>query len=264
MTPRLDLSLKGRSALVCGASAGIGLASAQTLASQGARVVLLARREGELKKALSSLPGEGHSYMVCDLLDRASLGAKVSSKVAELGGAIEILICNSSGPKAGAIVDAEEQAFEQTFAQQLLASHVLVKTLIPGMRSRKYGRIINVISTSVKIPIAGLGVSNTIRAAVASWAKTLSLEVAADGITVNSVLPGYTETDRLLELLRGGAKAQGKTEEALREEWKRQIPMRRFADPSELASVIGFFASPAASYVTGTALAVDGGRTGTI
>ncbi|MEK7356724.1 MAG: SDR family NAD(P)-dependent oxidoreductase, partial [Bdellovibrionota bacterium] len=178
MANGLNLDLKGRTALVCGASAGIGAASARLLAGQGARVVALARREPELQKLISSLPGSGHRAVVADLMDRGALTAKVKSVVAEVGGAIEILVANSSGPKGGPILDAKEEEFQAVFEQHLLSAHTLTQLLVPGMKDRGFGRIVNVISTSVKQPLPNLGVSNTIRWAVASWAKTLAGELA--------------------------------------------------------------------------------------
>ena len=180
------------------------------------------------------------------------------------GGAIEILVNNSSGPKGGAILDASLDEFARAFHQHVLTNQLLAQTLIPGMKKRGYGRIVNVISTSVRVPIPGLGVSNTIRAATASWAKTLTNEVAPFAITVNSVLPGYTNTDRLASLLKSGAERAGLSEEQVAEEWKASTPLRRFAEPEEIAAAIAFLASPAAGYITGTALPVDGGRIGAI
>lgn len=258
----MNIDLKGRTALVCGASAGIGAASARLLAGQGARVVALARREEELKKLIESLPGQGHRYIVADVMDRPLMASKVKAMLGDVGGAIEILVSNSSGPKGGPILDAKEDEFTSTFEQHLLAGHALAQLLVPGMKERGYGRIVNVISTSVKQPLPNLGVSNTIRSAVASWAKTLAGELAPFGITVNSVLPGYTETDRLFTLLKVNAAAQKRSESEIAEEWKKHTPMRRFGKPEEIASAVAFFASPAAAYITGTALAVDGGRTG--
>jgi 3-oxoacyl-[acyl-carrier protein] reductase len=264
MPTGMNLDLAGRTALVCGASAGIGAASAKLLAAQGARVIALARREDQLKKLVSSLPGQGHRYLVADLMDRTALASKVKTVIGEAGGAIEILVSNSSGPKGGPILDATEQEFLSVFEQHMLSGHTLAQLLVPGMKDRGFGRIVNVISTSVKQPIPNLGVSNTIRWAVASWAKTLATELAPFGITVNSVLPGYTETDRLFSLLKVSAGAQKKSEEEIAEEWKKHTPMRRFGKPEEIASAVAFFASPAAAYITGTALAVDGGRTGSL
>ena len=264
MAAGLNVDLKGKTALVCGASSGIGAATAKLPAAQGARVVALARREDELQKLVASLPGSGHRALAIDLTDHAALVSKVKDAIAEMGVVIEILIANSSGPKGGPILDATAEQFTSTFEQHLLANHALAQVLVPGMKDRGYGRIVNVISTSVKVPIPNLGVSNTIRWAVASWAKTLAAEVAPFGITVNSVLPGYTETDRLHSLLKAGATSQKKSEQDLANEWKASTPMRRFGKPEEVAAAIAFFASPAAAYITGTALAVDGGRTGSL
>jgi 3-oxoacyl-[acyl-carrier protein] reductase len=261
---RINLSLAGRTALVCGASSGIGRATARSLAAHGARVVVLARSEERLNDLIKMLPpsdvGE-HRAVACDLLDRASLRAKIEAEI-QACGSIEIFVANSSGPKSGPITEASEEAFLTTFSQHLLANHLLAQMLLPGMRATGFGRVINIISTSVKMPIPNLGVSNTVRAAVASWAKTLAGEVAAHGITVNSVLPGYTATERLTELKASAAKVRGVTEQQVESEWKNATPMKRFAEPEEIAAAVTFFASPAAGFVTGTALAVDGGRTG--
>jgi 3-oxoacyl-[acyl-carrier protein] reductase len=259
-----QMRLDGKTALVCGASSGIGQATAHALAEQGARVIALARREDLLKSMILRLPGSGHRALVVDLSDLTSVRAKIKSELEAVGGTIHILICNSSGPKGGAIVNASEEDFLKSFSQHVLANQILVQELLPGMRRASFGRIVTIISTSVKVPIQNLGVSNTVRAAVASWAKTLSLEVAADGITVNSVLPGFTDTDRLSELARAGAETQGVSEEQVRTTWAQATPMKRIGKPSEIAHAVGFFASPAASFITGTALAVDGGRTGTL
>jgi 3-oxoacyl-[acyl-carrier protein] reductase len=266
MTPQsfLNTNLNGKTALVCGASAGIGEASSRILASLGAKIIGIARTESNLKKVIEALPGTGHSYLALDLTDHKLVGEKVSEALVKAGGAIEILINNSAGPKGGPLLEATFEEFTNTFSQQLLASHLLSQLLIPGMKQRGYGRVINVISTSVRAPIMNLGVSNTIRGAVASWAKTLSLEVAAHGITVNSVLPGYTKTARLEGLLKAGAQKSGRTEQAIADEWKNAVPARRFAEPEELGSVIAFLASPAAAYINGVSLPVDGGRTPSI
>ena len=258
----LKIDLSGKTALVCGASRGIGAAAAQLLADQGATVYALARSENDLTKVVSALPGKGHKAIVLDVTDLSGLEARLRELT--VSGPIEILVNNSGGPPGGPIANATASEFNVAFSQHLIVNSMLAQNLLPGMRERGYGRIINVISTSVKQPIPGLGVSNTVRAAVASWAKTLSLEVAAFGVTVNSVLPGYTKTARLEALLKNAAAKRGVAEETIAAEWRAQTPAGRFADATEVASVIAFLASPAASYVNGVALAVDGGRTGSL
>lgn len=265
----MPTDLTGRTALVCGASSGIGRAAAQVLASQGASVIALARREAELDTLLAELakistPHARHRKWVCDLSQREPLAAQLDELLAVLaasGDGIDIFVANASGPAGGAIQAASEEAFLNTFQVHLLVNHFLVTKILPSMKSREYGRIINVISTSVKAPLPGLGVSNTIRAAVASWAKTLAQEVAQHGITVNSVLPGYTKTPRLAELLKAAALKRGVSEDEVAQEWLKSVPAARFGEPEEVARAIGFLASPAAAYINGVALAVDGGRT---
>ena len=263
----LNLDLKGRTALVCGGSAGIGEASARALASLGARVILCARSEEKLQQVLKTLPavsGGEHRMLALDLADQASVRAKVTAEISACGGAIEILVNNSAGPKGGPILEARAEEFTAAFSQHLVTGQLLVQLMVPGMKQKNFGRIVNIISTSVRVPIPGLGVSNTIRAAVASWAKTLSLELAPFGITVNSVLPGYTKTDRLTSLLKAASEKTGKTVEQVSDEWKASTPARRFGEPEELGAAVAFLASPAAGYITGVVLPVDGGRLGTI
>jgi len=259
----MDLDLTGKHALVCGGSQGIGLATAKALASLGADVTLLARR-AELLQTLAddlprSQPAQVHGWIAVDSADTATLKAKVEALAA--GKPVHILINNSGGPAPGPVHGTGIAAFEAAFRQHLLANHVLAEAVIPGMQRDGYGRIVNVISTSVKEPIHGLGVSNTTRWAVASWAKTLATELARHGITVNNVLPGSTQTPRIEQIIDTRASKTGRSPEQIHAEMVAEIPMGRFALPEETAAAIAFLCSPAAGYITGINLPVDGGRT---
>jgi 3-oxoacyl-[acyl-carrier protein] reductase len=262
------LPLKGKAALVCGASRGIGRACAREIARLGARVTLLSRNEELLKRTLGEIPAEGgpegapplHDYLVADFDDPSAVGGAVA-RYLEQGGTFNILLNNAGGPPGGALLDAEPPAFLRAFSNHILCSQILTQILVPGMKVAGYGRVINIVSTSIRQPIPGLGVSNAVRAAMAAWAKTLSRELAPFGITVNNVLPGATRTDRLLQIIRDRARAAGKPEQEIEEEMKREIPAGRFAEPEEIAAAAGFLALPVAGYVNGISLAVDGGRT---
>lgn len=261
----MQLDLSGRHALVCGASQGIGRASAIELAELGASVTVLARNADALKTVVDELPrkhGQHHRWFAVDMSQTDSLRTALDDIVA--AGPIQILINNTGGPPGGPAHTAEVGAYEAAFRQHLLAGQTLLQALLPGMRASSYGRIVNVISTSVKEPIAGLGVSNTVRAAVAAWAKTLSSELAADGITVNNVLPGYTRTSRLDSLLSAQASTSGRSGDEIAQGILASVPARRFGEASEVASVIAFLCTPAAAYVNGVSIAVDGGRTRTL
>lgn len=258
----MDLDLTGKHALVCGASEGIGRAAARELALLGADVTLLARRADALEKLAAELPckdGQQHGWLSADALETDRLRAQAQALAA--GKPVHILVNNTGGPPGGPVHAADSEAFERAFRQHLLANQALAQAVLPGMRGARFGRIVNVISTSVKEPIAGLGVSNTIRGAVASWAKTLATEVGGDGITVNNVLPGYTRTQRLDQILGDRAKATGKDEDAIAKGMLATVPAGRFADAAELGAVIAFLCSPAAGYINGVNLPVDGGRT---
>jgi 3-oxoacyl-[acyl-carrier protein] reductase len=257
----MDLDLAGKHALVCGASEGIGLAAARELALLGADVTLLARREDALRAACASMPlraGQRHDFVVADAARTDALANTATGLASKH--AVHILVNNTGGPPAGPAHAAEVSAYVDAFTRHLVANQTLVQTLLPGMRAAGWGRIVNVISTSVYEPIANLGVSNTIRGAVASWAKTLSRELGVDGITVNNVLPGYTETARIVQIVQGAMVRSGKPEDEVREELASNVPLRRFAQPGEIGAVIAFLCSPAAGYVSGQSLAVDGGR----
>ncbi|PKL77000.1 MAG: short-chain dehydrogenase [Candidatus Melainabacteria bacterium HGW-Melainabacteria-1] len=254
-----DLSLAGKHAWVCGASRGIGRAIALNLAQSGARLTLLARDGEALNQVLTTLPGDGHRALIVDFSDAENL-TKALAKALVPPERVEILIHNSGGPPPGPALQADPSTFELAFRQHLVAGQVLVQALVPHMRAAAYGRIINIISTSVRQPIPGLGVSNTVRGAVASWAKTLAHELAPDGITVNNVLPGYTQTDRLEAIIKGRAERSGQSPEQVRQAMLADVPMGRFASADEIAAAVAFLASPAAAYITGVSLPVDGGR----
>ncbi|MEL6810647.1 MAG: SDR family oxidoreductase [Bacteroidota bacterium] len=258
----MNLDLRNKNALVCGSSAGIGKASAITLASMGATITLVARNENKLQSVLEELPtdhNQDHGYLVVDFTDPADLKEKVVE--ATLLKNYHILINNTGGPKGGPIFSAEVGEFIQAFSNHLVCNQILVQNVVPGMKESGYGRIINIISTSVKQPIDGLGVSNTIRGAVANWSKTLANELGPFGITVNNVLPGFTATDRLEDIVGNAAKRFGGSVEKASEFMKGLVPARRFAQPDEIANAVAFLASAAASYINGINLPVDGGRT---
>lgn len=257
----MDLNLNNKYALVCGSTAGIGKATAIELAREGAFVTLVARNEDKLKQVINDLPNpENHSYIVADFSYPDELQHKLSHFIATHHG-FHILVNNTGGPAGGPVFEAKINEFEKAFAQHLKCNHVLVQTVVPFMKSIGYGRIVNVISTSVKQPLDDLGVSNTIRGAVANWSKTMANELGQFGITVNNVLPGATNTDRLAEIIKSQSDKTGHPEAELTSAMKRGIPAKRFAKPEELAYAITFLASERASYINGINLPVDGGRT---
>jgi 3-oxoacyl-[acyl-carrier protein] reductase len=254
--------LNGKQAIVCGSSHGIGRASAIAVARQGASVTLVARDEAALKTVQSELDasrGQRHAILVADFRDPPAVQARVASHIAAHGPA-QILINNTGGPSSGPLFDAKPEDFVNAIQMHVGCNQLLVQTVVPGMKAANYGRIINIISTSVREPIPGLGVSNTTRWAVAAWAKTLSRELAPFGITVNNVLPGFTDTARLRSLFESRAKRENRPADDIAIEARKAIPVGRFADPAEIAAGVAFLASPAASYVNGINLPIDGGR----
>ncbi len=261
----MDMNLTGKNALVCGSSSGLGKASAIALSILGANVTLLSRNAEKLAEALKELDhskGQHHDFIIADTLNETEFHQKISMLCIQK--TIHILVNNSGGPPSGKILEAETSDFNKAFSQHLIANHVAAKLLVPGMKKAGYGRIINIISTSVKQPLHNLGVSNTIRAAVGNWSKTLATELAPFGITVNNVLPGATETDRLKTIAETRAEKTGTSVEDIRKMMMAEIPMGRFGKPEEIANAVAFLASPAAAYITGTQITVDGGRTGVL
>tara|TARA_R100001369_G_scaffold56107_1_gene82862 strand:+ start:271 stop:1053 length:783 start_codon:yes stop_codon:yes gene_type:complete len=257
----MNLNVNNKYALVCGSTAGIGKATALALAEEGAIVTLIARNEIKLKATLAELPQHRkHDYIVADFSNPMELKEKVDAYIKANHG-FHILVNNTGGPAGGPVFSAEIEAFENAFTQHLKCNHVLAQATVPFMKSEVYGRIINVISTSVKQPLDGLGVSNTIRGAVANWSKTLANELGQFGITVNNVLPGATGTERLTEIIKNKSAKTGHSEEEAANAMKSAVPAKRFAKPEELADAITFLASERAAYINGINLPVDGGRT---
>jgi len=261
----MNLSLTGKNALICGGSRGIGLAIAKELALLGANCTIVARAEKSLSESVLHLDialRQTHKTMLLDLCDTDAVKVAIAEHVANEP--VHILVNNSGGPPAGPITEAEPEIFEKYFKQHIISSQIMVQACLPGMKEAGYGRIINVVSTSVRIPIQNLGVSNTIRGAVASWAKSLSNEVAEFGITVNNILPGYTKTERLDILMAHIADKRKIMLEDVEKEMIVEIPVRRFGEAEEIAALAAFMATPAAAYLNGTSVPVDGGRTGSI
>ena len=265
MENNLTTSLSGLNALVCGSTDGIGKETAILLAQKGAEIILLARNKEKLISTISELSinnGQNHRYVCADFDNPLGLKEAVQDQVLDYEKPIHILINNSGGPHGGPLIEAEENEFRIAFERLLICNHILAKEVVPRMKEIKYGRIINIISTSVKQVIKGLGVSNTVRGSVAQWAKTLALELGEFGITVNNILPGYTATARLQELAESKAEAQDVSPDDIYEMWSNNSSLRRLGKPEEIARGVAFLASDGASYINGHDLAVDGGRIG--
>lgn len=257
----MELNLNGKTALVFGSTQGIGHAIATKFAQEGAKVILAGRNAEKLEKVRLSLANDGHQTLTVDQGQPASIEA--GAKALE-GKVVDVLLNNTGGPDPGLVSEESWENFEIAITKQLRCSQTFVSAILPGMRERKFGRILNIISTSVKVPIYGLGVSNTVRGAVASWAKTLSMEVAKEGVTVNNLLPGFIKTGRLQQIIENTAKKSGRTMDEVRLEMENAIPAGRFGAPEEMAAMALFLCSKEAAYVNGTSIRVDGGRTGSI
>jgi 3-oxoacyl-[acyl-carrier protein] reductase len=259
----MNLNLENKTALVCGSTQGIGRACAIELALNGANVVLIARNEEKLQTVFNELPNNGnqkHSYILADFSKPIELENQLKKYISK-NGDCHILINNTGGPKGGPIFDAQIDEFYDAFTQHLICNHILVQNLAPLMKNNQYGRIINIISTSVKQPLPNLGVSNTIRGAVANWSKTLAMELGQFNITVNNVLPGATNTSRLQSIAEVKSEKTNSSVEQIFDDMAKESPMKRIAQTDEIANVIAFLASPAASYINGINVPVDGGRT---
>ncbi len=262
----ISIDLKGKNAVVCGSTQGIGRATATLLAEAGANIILMARNPEALTQVRQELPaqsGQHHTHIAADFRQPEQVRLAIEDFAARQGPA-HILVNNTGGPPGGPLQEALPEDFLQTFNQHLICNQILAQALLPGMAAEGYGRIINIISTSVKQPLHGLGVSNTIRGAVANWAKTLANEVAAKGITVNNVLPGATLTGRLENIINARAERSGKTTAEIVRDLQKEIPAGRFGRPEEIAAAVLFLASPQAGYITGINVPVDGGRTGSL
>lgn len=261
----MNIALQGKTAVVSGSTQGIGRAIAEELAALGATCILLARNEKALKEVVAALPTpqqQQHSYKVADFTQPTQVKEAIAATVAVQP--VHILVNNTGGPPPGPIAEATPEAFLAAFNQHIICNQLLVQAVLPGMKAAAYGRIINVVSTSVRTPMRNLGVSNTVRGATASWAKTLSNELAGFGITVNNILPGFTKTQRLESLIQNNAKNRKVSREVIEQEMLAQIPANRFGEAAEIAAMAAFLATPAAAYVNGTSIPVDGGKTGVI
>ena len=256
----MDLDLTGKTAVVCGSTQGIGKAAAEELAKMGANLILVSRNEDKLKAVVAEMPSpEKHTYLAVNFANPNNLKAKFGEFIADKE--VHILVNNTGGPAGGPVNTADPSEFLAAFNQHLICNHILVQAVKDKMKAAGYGRIINVISTSVKQPLPNLGVSNTVRGAVANWSKTLANELGEFNITVNNVLPGATNTVRLKSIIENKSAKTGQSYDSILADMSNASPMKRIAQPEEVANAIAFLASPAASYINGINVPVDGGRT---
>ncbi|MDQ6844548.1 MAG: SDR family oxidoreductase [Bacteroidota bacterium] len=260
----MNLDLTGKKAIVCGATQGLGYATAIELAALGAEVTLMARNEQKLSDAIQTLDrtkGQEHNYLVADF-QFPQLVKKAIDSYLSRNNMVNILVNNTGGPKGGLATEAKIEDFLDAFNSHLICNQILVQAVLSSMKKSGFGRIVNIISTSVKQPIRGLGVSNTIRGAVASWSKTLANELGEFGITVNNVLPGYTRTARYESIVKNKIVESGLNEAAVEAAFLKEIPLQKIGSPEEFGAAVAFLCSPAASYISGINLPVDGGRLG--
>jgi len=257
----MDFGLKDRVAVVAAASKGIGYAAARELAREGARVFLCSREEARASDAARKIHDETGATVAgiaADVTDEQA-AERFVEVARERAGRIDILVTNAGGPPSSTFAQTDLEMFRTAFELNALSAIRLAKLVLPGMCEQKWGRVVNITSVSVKQPIEGLLLSNTVRAGLTGWAKTVSTEVAPDNVTVNNVAPGYTLTERQEELAQARARALGKPKEEIIASWATQGPMRRMGRVEEIAAAVAFLASDRASYITGVTLQVDGG-----
>lgn len=261
----MNLDLKNKTAVVCGATQGIGFGIAQELAKEGVSLILIARNKKKLEGCVNALVNpEKHTFVCVDFTNPKKFQSILFKYFQKNKPAVHILINNTGGPKSGPIKNAELSEFTNAFNMHVLCNQILTTLVVPSMKKLNYGRIINIISTSVKIPIAGLGVSNTIRGAVANWAKTMANELGGFKITVNNILPGYTNTGRLNSLFEKMSTSQKKPIKEIKENIINNVPLKRLGEVNDIAHLVTFLASERASYISGVNIPVDGGRTGSL
>lgn len=255
--PYADGILNGKNALVCGASKGIGRATSLMLARAGANVVVCARSSDKLDDLLEEMYGSGHSKLILDLEDTSALEIKINRLIKNQN--IHILVNNAGGPPGGPLLSNSINDFDAPFKRHLHAAHTITKILAPIMESEGYGRIVNIISTSVREPIDNIGLSNTLRGAMGSWAKSLSRELSPC-ITINNILPGFTDTDRLGSLAKSISDRTGNSIESVQDKWMDSVPIQRLIDPLETGAAVTWLCLPSSGSIRGISLAVDGGR----
>ena len=255
--PYADGILNGKNALVCGASKGIGRATSLMLARAGAKVVVCARSSDKLDDLLEEMYGSGHSKLILDLEDTSTLESKINKLIENKN--IHILVNNAGGPPGGPLLSNTIDDFDAPFKRHLHAAHTITQILTPIMESEGYGRIVNIISTSVREPIDNIGLSNTLRGAMGSWAKSLSRELSPC-ITINNILPGFTDTDRLGSLAKSISDRTGNSIESVQHKWMDSVPIQRLIDPLETGAAVTWLCLPSSGSVRGISLAVDGGR----